>query len=81
MALNVEYWGGGYRREKSFDIMVEGTRIASEDITEARGDKFFNVDYDIPPELTQGKLEVEVRISAQARRIAGPVYGVRTVQP
>ncbi len=81
VALNVEYWGGGYRREKSFDIMVEGTRIASEDITEARGEKFFRVEYDIPPELTQGKLEVEVRISAQARRIAGPVYGVRTVQP
>ncbi len=80
-ALKLEYWGGGYRREKSFDIMVEGTRIASEDITEARGDRFFHVDYDIPLELTRGKTEVEVRVSAQARRIGGPVYGVRTVRP
>jgi uncharacterized protein len=79
--LNLEYWGGGYRREKSFDIMVEGIRIASEDITEARGEEFFHAEYPIPQNLTNGKKEIEVRISAQARRIAGPVYGIRTVRP
>ncbi len=79
-ALNLEYWGGGYRREKSFDILVEGVRIASEDITEPRGDRFFHAEYDIPQELTRGKNRITVRIDAQARRIAGPVYGARTVR-
>ncbi len=80
VALNMEYWGGGYRREKSFDIHVEGVRIASEDITDAIGEKFFTVEHDIPFELTRGKDKVQIEVRAQARRIAGPVYGVRTVR-
>lgn len=80
VALNVEYWGGGYNRERSFDILVDGIRIASEDITEATGERFIYTEYDIPGELTRGKNEVRVEIRAQARRIGGPVYGVRTVR-
>jgi uncharacterized protein len=80
VALNVEYWGGGYNREKSFDILVDGKRIASEDITKATGERFIYAEYEIPEELTKGKKEVRVEIRAQARRIGGPVYGVRTVR-
>ena len=79
VALNLEYWGGGYRREKSFDIHVDGTRIASEDITMEREAAFFTTEYEIPAELTRGKHKIRVEIRAQARRLAGPVYGVRTV--
>lgn len=80
VALNLEYWGGGYRREKSFDILVEGQKIASEDVTKARGDHFFTVEYEIPAELTRGKNQITVELRAQARRIAGPLYGARTVR-
>lgn len=78
-ALNIEYWGGGYDRESAFDIVVDGTRIASEDITDPVGDGFYTREYDIPLHMTRNKQEIRVEIRSQARRLAGPVYGVRTV--
>ncbi|MGC9471407.1 MAG: glycoside hydrolase family 127 protein [Bacteroidales bacterium] len=78
-ALNIEYWGGGYDRESAFDIVVDGTRIASEDITDPVGDGFYTREYGIPLHLTRNKNEIRVEIRSQARRLAGPIYGIRTV--
>jgi hypothetical protein len=40
-------------------------------------DKFFDVDYALPENLTHGKQRVRVRFVAPKGNTAGPVFGVR----
>ncbi|MET0534795.1 MAG: glycoside hydrolase family 127 protein [Steroidobacter sp.] len=74
LILQATYWAD--ERVRKFHILVEGTRIATQAL---RPDKpvFFDVDYEIPEELTRGKESVEVRFEPEPGNTAGPVFGVR----
>jgi len=77
--LRVTYWGsdsGG----RSFDILVDGEKVATQTLENEKPGKFFDVDYPIPEELTQGKQEVRVRFQAHPGKTAGGIYGVRTLK-
>ncbi len=78
-ALVVEYWRGGYRRDRIFDIYVDDEKIATEDITPAIDTRFKDTQYDIPEELTEGKDKVTVKFEAQPEKMIGPVFGVRSI--
>jgi len=41
---------------------------------------FFDVEYDVPSELTQGKSSVVVRFDGQQNSITGGVYGCFTLK-
>ena len=60
--LQVTYWGGDANRE--FDVLVDGTKIKTQTLSNDRPGQFFTVDTNIPPFLTQGKTQVTVRFQS-----------------
>lgn len=75
LLLQATYWGG--ERDRDFDILVDGQKIATQHLseTDAPG-KFFDVTYKLPEALTKGKKSVRVRFVPHDRNTAGPVFGV-----
>jgi hypothetical protein len=67
-------------RYRNFDILVDGTKIASEDLNKYKDSKFYDIVYAVPPALTKGKKTVTVTFQAKPQQQAGPVYGVRMVK-
>ncbi|MCX5675304.1 MAG: glycoside hydrolase family 127 protein [Planctomycetota bacterium] len=68
------YWGsdGGSR---TFDLLVDGTKIATEKLANNRPGKFYDQVYAIPPDLTRGKDAVVLRFQAHPGNWAGGVFG------
>lgn len=79
MALVVHYWGG-FTGSKTFDILVDGTVIATENISGKRDGEFINISYEIPPELLPGKDKILVKFLPHEGHRGGPIFGVRTVK-
>jgi len=77
--LVVEYWGG-YTGSKTFDILVEDTKIATENISGKKPGEFIDITYEIPENLISGKNKVTVKFLPHEGHRAGPVFGVRTVK-
>jgi len=75
LTLQATYWGG--ERERAFDILVEGVRIATNRLEGDRPGEFFTVDYEIPTLLVEGKSLVRIRFEPHKGFSAGPVFGVR----
>lgn len=78
MALVIEYWGG-YTGSKTFDILVDGVRIATENISGIKDGEFLDVQYDIPETLTSGKEKVTVKFMPHEGHRAGPFFFARTI--
>lgn len=72
------YWGSDGGR--SFDIFVDGRQIATQKLNDNRPGEFFDVEYDIPGELTRDKTSVIVRFAGYEGSIAGGVFGFATVK-
>jgi DUF1680 family protein len=79
MALVVEYWGG-FPGSKTFDILVDGEKIATENISNKKEGQFVDIKYDIPDELTFGKRKITVKFEAHEGNMAGPIFGVRIIK-
>jgi DUF1680 family protein len=79
VAVAVEYWGG-FPGAKTFDILVNGKVIATENISNKKDGQFIYETYPVPQELTRGKHKITVRFQAQPGNTAGPVFGVRVVK-
>lgn len=75
LLLQASYWGG--ERKRSFDIIVDNVRIATQSLDQDTPGKFFDVDYPVPEALTKGKTTVKVRVVPHDRSSAGPVFGMR----
>ena len=56
---------------RTFDVLVDGTRIASESMTTPTG-QFFDKEYDLPAAVTRGKSQVTVRFETPAPPPAAP---------
>jgi DUF1680 family protein len=74
MALMCTYWGSDVGR--TFDILVDGTRIATQVVNVNRPGDFFDVEYRIPAELTRGKKKVTVKFQSPPEGIAGGLFGL-----
>ncbi len=77
--LVVEYWGG-FPGSKTFDILVEGQKIATENISSKKDGYFILEKYAIPAELTKGKAKITVRFQAHPGNMVGPVFDIRTIR-
>ena len=77
--LVVEYWGG-FNGSKTFDILVDGRVIATENISNKAPGKFIDVHYEIPAELLKGKEKIKIKFVPHEGHRAGPVFTVRTVK-
>jgi DUF1680 family protein len=77
--LIATYWGMD-NRGRQFDILVDGERLASEDLNKYKESRFHDITYRIPVALTNGKTKVTIRFQPKEKNSAGPVYGVRLVK-
>ena len=75
MALVADYWGG-FTGSKTFDILIDGQLIATENVSQKADGQFILVSYPIPPALTKGKQQVEVKLSPHTGHRAGPIFGI-----
>ena len=71
----------GDDKDRKFDILVEGVKIATEDWKGGKTGKFYDVEYKIPGELIKGKEKITVRIEANYGKTAGRVFGARMIKP
>ncbi|MCH4552275.1 glycoside hydrolase family 127 protein [Aestuariibaculum lutulentum] len=76
-ALRVTYFGGDTGR--SFNILINETRIAKVTLDGSKGNVFYDVDYEIPSDLIKEKDILNVRFEAKAGSVAGGIYGVRLI--
>ncbi len=77
--LVFEYWGG-YTGSKTFDIVVDGQTIATQNISGIKDGAFLTRRYPVPEELSRGKKRLAVRIAPHAGHRGGPVFGVRSTR-
>lgn len=75
LILQATYWGE--ERKRRFDILVDGVKVATQQLEADHPGKFFDVEYPLPEALTQGKTKIRVRFAPPERSTAGPVFGVR----
>jgi len=78
MSLVCTYRGSGGRRH-SFDILIDGEKIATENLL-YHPTESFDVEYPLPAKLTRGKQSISVKFQALPEAIAGAVLDVRVVQ-
>lgn len=86
MYLCVTYFSGdgvlyldGKDYDRSFQLLVNDTVIGEQKLERESAEELFNVIYDIPAELTKGKEKVEVKFVSTKGKVAGGVYGLRTL--
>ena len=70
----------GDDKDRKFDILIDGTKLATVEWKGGKTGKFYDEEYTIPAELIQGKTKVSVRIEANYGRTAGRVFGCRTIK-
>ncbi|HZI53056.1 MAG TPA: beta-L-arabinofuranosidase domain-containing protein, partial [Chitinophagaceae bacterium] len=70
----------GDDKDRKFDILVEGVKIATEEWKGGKTGKFYDVEYKIPGDLLKGKEKITVRIEANYGKTAGRVFGARIIK-
>lgn len=78
--LLVSYWGSDVG-PRIFDVLVDGHRIATQQLDNNQPGRFFDQVYPLPADLTSGKDRITVRFQAHPNNTAGGVFGVRILKP
>lgn len=73
------YWGMD-NRDRTFDMLIDGVKLATEDLNQYKESRFYDISYAIPIELTKGKQKVTIKLSPKKDNSAGPFYGSRMVK-
>lgn len=76
-ALVIHYWGG-FSGSKTFDILENGEKISTENISGKKDGEFIDIQYDIDPDLTANKDKIIIRFDPYEGNRAGPIFGART---
>ncbi|MHB1001174.1 MAG: beta-L-arabinofuranosidase domain-containing protein [Armatimonadota bacterium] len=78
MSLLCTYWGSDANR--TFDILVDGTVVATQEFKAEKPGEFYDVEYTIPAELTSGKNTVTVQFKSLGESPAGGVFYCATLK-
>jgi hypothetical protein len=70
----------GDDKGRKFDVLADGTKLATVEWNGGKTGKFYDVEYSLPAELIKGKSKITVKIDAPYNRTAGRVFGVRTIK-
>ena len=70
----------GDDKNRSFDILVDGVKIASEELSGGKPGKFYEKEYPIPENLLKNKNTIVVRVQATKGKTAGRMFGCRTIR-
>ncbi len=73
------YWGEE-TGNRTFDILVEGVKVATQRLQLDKPGQFFDVTYPIPVDLTRGREKVTVRFQPHAGNWAGGLFGCRMLR-
>jgi uncharacterized protein len=75
LTLQATYWGE--ERDRRFAILVDGVRVAKEELNGDQPGEFIERNYRIPEALTQNKPTLRIRFEPEKDVSAGPVFGLR----
>jgi hypothetical protein len=78
MALLIHYWGG-FTGSKTFDILVNGEKIATENISGKKDGEFVDILYGIDSEIFGHNNKILVKFVPHEGHRAGPIFGARTI--
>jgi DUF1680 family protein len=79
-ACVVTYYSDEWRK-RTFEILVEGKRVAEQTVQkDGHAPHFFDVEYPIPTELIQGKQKVTIRFQATQGNEIAAVFGLRMIR-
>jgi DUF1680 family protein len=70
---------GSEGRLRSFDVLVDGEKIATQTL-EIHPGELFDFEYPLPEQLTRGKQRITVKFQSQPNAMAGSVFDVRVAQ-
>ncbi len=70
----------GDDKGRAFDILIEGVKIATQELKGGHPGRFYDIEYPIPAELIRGKTKIEVKIQAHPGRTAGRVFSPRILR-
>ena len=70
----------GDDKDRKFDILIDGVKIATEEWKGGKTGKFYDVLYQIPEELIRNKAKITVRIEANHEKTAGRIFGARIIK-
>jgi DUF1680 family protein len=76
LALVVTYYSDEWQK-RTFDILVDGQRIADQVVEKGGEPHFFDAEYPIPAELSRGKQKITVRFQATQGNEIAAVFGLR----
>ncbi|WP_454886737.1 beta-L-arabinofuranosidase domain-containing protein [Sphingomonas oryzagri] len=79
LMLEATYWGD--ERKRAFDILIDGQKVATQELEALKPGEFVDIDYAVPETMTRGKKTVMVRFQPHTGHTAGPVFGVRLFTP
>ena len=68
------------RRARSFEVLVDGERLAEETFSFDSDARFFDREYALPASLVRGKPRLTIRFQATGANETAPVYGVRLIR-
>ena len=75
VTYNLDEW-----RRRTFDILIDGEKLASQ-VIEARGrPEFFDIEYPLPADLSNGRGHVTVRFQATGGNETAAVFGLRMIR-
>ena len=80
VTLSCTYWGSD-TGARTFDVLVDGEKLATQTLDREKPDEFFEVQYPIPAELTRGKEQVTVKFQAHPNHTAGGLFGCEMLKP
>jgi len=73
--LVCSYWGSDHRG-RIFDILIDGQKIASQDLNSYKESRYYEIKYPLPEDLVKGKETVTVKFVAKTPGMSvGPVSG------
>lgn len=81
MALVATYYSADRRTSPaSFEVLVDGQKIADQDVPRTDPGRFYDVTYAVPAALVQGKSAVTVKFQSKAGSQVAAIYGLRMVR-
>ena len=79
MKLALEYWGG-FPGSRTFDIFINNTKLATENISNVNPGEFFYRFYEIPDNFTVNGGEIEIKFVPHEGHRAGPLFSARMMK-
>ena len=73
-------WWGSETGQRTFDILVDGNKIATQTLLNNKPNEFWNATYPIPTTDTQARQEVVVKFQAHTGNFAGGLFGCRMLR-